>query len=186
MAHIQTIQHQEAEARLKIIYDEILLKRGQLAEVHKIQSLNPETIVQHMELYMGIMFSHSPLSRAEREMLAVVVSAANNCAYCQHHHGSALNQYWKDGQKVKSLRNDYKILELTVRERALCDYAHNLTLNPQEYEGQHKLTELKEAGFEDRAILDATLVISYFNFVNRMVLSLGVTLEEDKGEGYKY
>ncbi len=42
------------------------------------------------------------------------------------------------------------------------------------------------AGFDDRSVLDATLVIGYFNFVNRIVLSLGVTLEEDKGEGYKY
>lgn len=106
MAHIQTISHQEAENRLKEIYDEILQKRGKLAEVHKIQSLNPETIVQHMDLYMGIMFSRSPLSRAEREMIAVVVSAANNCSYCQHHHGSALNQYWKDEEKVNQLRAD--------------------------------------------------------------------------------
>jgi uncharacterized peroxidase-related enzyme len=83
MAYIKVIPYSEAEDRLKEIYDDILQKRGKLAEVHQIQSLNPETILQHMELYMGIMFSKSPLSRAEREMIAVVVSAANNCAYCQ-------------------------------------------------------------------------------------------------------
>jgi alkylhydroperoxidase family enzyme len=44
---------------------------------------------------------------------------------------------------------------------------------------------LKTKGFSDREILDATLVIAYFNFVNRIVLSLGVHLEEDT-EGYKY
>ena len=42
------------------------------------------------------------------------------------------------------------------------------------------------AGLVERAILDAALVIAYFNFVNRLVLGLGVQLEQDKGEGYKY
>jgi len=45
---------------------------------------------------------------------------------------------------------------------------------------------LRNAGFSDSAILDTGLVISYFNFVNRMVLSLGVELEEDSGQNYKY
>jgi|TARA_B110000196_G_scaffold127455_1_gene110556 hypothetical protein len=39
---------------------------------------------------------------------------------------------------------------------------------------------------DDRAILDAALVVGYFNFVNRIVLSLGVYLEQDEGQGYKY
>ncbi len=186
MAHIQVIQYEEAQDRLKDIYEDIIAKRGKLADVHKIQSLNPETIVQHMELYMGIMFSRSPLSRAEREMIAVVVSASNNCKYCQHHHGSALNAYWKDDAKVKVLMNDFKELNLSTREKALCTYARHLTLQPQDYEGNNYINELKTAGFDDRSVLDATLVIGYFNFVNRMVLSLGVTLEKDKGEGYKY
>lgn len=46
--------------------------------------------------------------------------------------------------------------------------------------------ELRQYGLSDSAILDATLVVSYFNFVNRMVLNLGVELEEDAGKNYKY
>ncbi len=45
---------------------------------------------------------------------------------------------------------------------------------------------LRAVGLSDAAILDATLVISYFNFVNRIVLSLGVDIEQDSGKGYKY
>ena len=47
------------------------------------------------------------------------------------------------------------------------------------------MEQLKQEGLDDRAVLDAALVISYFNFVNRMVLGLGVHLEEDAG-GYEY
>lgn len=64
----------------------MLGKRGKLAGVHQIQSLNPATIMHHMALYMAIMYARSPLNRAQREMMVVVVSEANNCAYCQVYH----------------------------------------------------------------------------------------------------
>ena len=81
MPYINVIQHNEAEGHLKEIYDDLVEKRGKLAEIHKIQSLNPESIVNHMDLYMTIMFSKSPLKRYQREMIAVVVSARNECHY---------------------------------------------------------------------------------------------------------
>lgn len=142
--------------------------------------------MKHMDLYMEIMFSKSPLSRAEREMIAVVVSAANGCEYCQEHHGQALLHYWKDEQKVMQLRMDYRKLNLSEREESLCTYAVDLTEEPDRFEENDGTSVLRNSGLDDRAILDATLVVSYFNFVNRIVLSLGVPLEEDKGAGYKY
>ncbi len=183
MAKIQIIQPEEATGRLKEIYNDLIGKRGKLAEVHKIQSLRPESIVKHIDLYMEIMFSKSELSRAEREMIAVVVSAANNCYYCQIHHAEALNNYWKDQEKVELFRLNYSSVKLSEKELALCDYAKRLTLFPSEDFGL--VEKLKLVGCSDQAILDATLVIAYFNFVNRIVLSLGVTLEENAG-GFKY
>ena len=68
----------------------------------------------------------------------------------------------------------------------MCQYAIELTLNPDDFEGNDKTIPLKEAGLDERAILDATLVVAYFNFVTRIVSSMGVELEEKAGEGYKY
>ena len=80
---IKVIPYDQATGRLKEIYDELIIKRGKLAEVHTIQSLHPESIVKRIDLYLEIMFSKSELSRAEREMMAVVVSVANGCEYCR-------------------------------------------------------------------------------------------------------
>lgn len=186
MPHIEIIDYKNAEGRLKEIYDDILQKRGKLADVHKIQSLNPETIVAHMDLYMSIMFSQSPLSRAQREMIAVMVSVANNCEYCQQHHGAALNNYWKDEARVNTLIKDFNQANLSEKDWMLCAYAQELTLEPQKFEKGNFVEPMKRKGITDREILDATLVVAYFNFVNRLVLGLGVKLEEDKGTGYKY
>lgn len=185
MAFIKIIEHAEAEGDLKNIYDDLLLKRGKLAEVHKIQSLNPESIVKHMDLYMTIMFSKSPLSRAQREMIAVIVSVANSCFYCQSHHAQALNHYWKNDVKILQLKHDYSKAELSDIDLILCDLAWQLTRMPN-VSTETTIRKLKSFGLDDRAILDANLVIAYFNFVNRIILGLGVHLEKDKGEGYKY
>ncbi len=186
MARIQTIGYNQSEGKLKEIYDGLLDKRGKLAAVHIIQSLRPESIKQHMDLYMGIMFSRSELTRAEREMMAVVVSRVNGCAYCQQHHAEALNHYWNDDEKIQQLIYEGTPDFLTPRERALCRYARTLTLEPRKHENLDFTRELKKEGLGDAGILDATLVVAYFNFVNRMVLSLGVELEADHGTGYKY
>jgi uncharacterized peroxidase-related enzyme len=186
MSRINVIPYEHATDRLKEIYDELIIKRGKLAEVHTIQSLHPESIVKHIDLYLEIMFSKSELSRAEREMMAVIVSVANGCEYCQVHHAEALQNYWKDENKVALLRKDYTKVELKEKELLLCDFARQLTLNPSSFEETDKTASLRKSGFSDSAILDATLVIAYFNFVNRIVLSLGVELESDSGTGYKY
>ncbi len=186
MPYIKVIQHDEAEGQLKEIYDELVRSRGKLAEVHKIQSLNPKSIVAHMELYMKIMFGKSPLKRYQREMIAVIVSAANDCDYCIRHHAEALQFFWKDQSKVNQLSKDFNEIDLSENDKLFCQFAQKLTLDPN-FDGKRNLIEtMSDLGVEDRAILDMTLVISYFNFVNRMVLGLGVDLEDDGGGGYNY
>jgi len=185
MAKIDVIQPEEARGRLKEIYDDLIEKRGKIAEVHKIQSLRPESIVKHMDLYLEIMFSKSELSRAQREMMAVVVSVSNRCSYCQIHHAQALLHYWKDEQKVNDLRKDYRLLDLSDKNQKLCEYAERLSCEPWD-DGKPPVDSLKSEGFSDQAILDATLVVAYFNFVNRIVLGLGVEVSETEKSGYNY
>lgn len=186
MSRIKVIPLEEATGRLKEIYEELISKRGQLAEVHKIQSLRPESIIKHIDLYMEIMFSKSELSRAEREMMAVVTSVSNGCYYCQIHHAEALNHYWKNQSKIEKLRQNFYKAELSEKEMLLCQFAETLTLNPESSMQEQQIKNLKKFGISDAAILDATLVVAYFNFVNRIVLALGVNLEEEGATAYKY
>lgn len=186
MTRIKVVQHNEATGKLKQIYDQLVKSRGKLAEVHKIQSLRPKSILAHMELYMEIMYSRSELSRAEREMMGTVVSVANGCKYCTRHHAQAVNHYWKNTEKTEQLIAGKYSEILTPREISLCEYAQHLTKNPADHENTDHTQLLKKQGLTDAAILDAVLVTAYFNFVNRTVLALNVELEPDNGTGYKY
>jgi uncharacterized peroxidase-related enzyme len=185
MPYIKVINYDESSGELRGIYDHLITTRGKLADVHMIQSLNPATVLSHMNLYKDIMFGHSPLKRYQREMISVVVSVANQCEYCIKHHQEALNHYWKNESRIEALIRTSQDSQLSEEDKALCNYARELTLQP-ELSTQQKTNTLREAGLDDRAILDATLVISYFNFVNRMVLALGLEINETEIGGYKY
>lgn len=185
MARIKIIEENEAEGRLLEIYSELITKRGKIASVHKIQSLRPESIVKHMDLYMEIMYSKSELSRAERELMAVVVSISNKCRYCQIHHAEALNHYWKDDERIKSLLIGFHQTNLSLKEMTLCSFAERLTLDPSAFKDPYYINKLKKYKLSDAGILDAVLVVAYFNFVNRIVLSLDVEIE-NQTNGFNY
>ncbi len=185
MPYIRIISEDEAEGDLFKVYDEIQRTRGRVANVLRIQSLRPKGLRTHLDLYMDTVFGKGPLSRRQRELLAVVVSAVNDCAYCVVHHGEALNKYVKDAAWVQALAAEPETFSLDVQERALADYAIGLTRDPTK--GRKEAVDaLRAAGFEDDSILHATEVVSYFNYVNRMVQGLGVELEEADDRDYDY
>lgn len=186
MARIKLIQPDEATGILSEVFANLIEKRGKVSEVLAVQSLHPASIQSHLNLYMDIMFAKTSLSRPEKEMIAVVVSVTNGCVYCKTHHAVALNNYWKDEARVTKLIADYKIAGLSFREAAMCTFAIHLTKYPAQHENNDHTNTLKIAGLTDEGILDTVLVTAYFNFVNRIVLSLGVELEKEGGTGYKY
>ncbi len=82
MAWIRTVPPGEATGLLKRLYDEAIARAGKVFNVLRIQSLRPQVLKAGIALYQELMLSpRSPLSRAQREMIAVVVSRANGCHY---------------------------------------------------------------------------------------------------------
>lgn len=185
MAWIDVIEPEDATGDLNALYDDIAEKRGKLSNVLKVHSQNPSALKEHLDLYGTLLFGSSPLSRAEREAIAVVVSAANDCDYCVHHHAEALQAYWHEA-RVQQLADDYTALDdLDVPLRAACDVAAKLTRSPDAM-SEADVESLRAAGWSDRAVLDIVLVTSYFNFVNRITNGLGVESTPEEATGYHY
>ncbi|MBI4718415.1 MAG: peroxidase [Planctomycetes bacterium] len=74
------------------------------------------------------------------------------------------------------MKSDYRQAELGPADRALCDHAVKLTLNPAGV-SEADVDRLRSAGLSDAAISDATQVIGFFNYINRVADGLGVDLE---------
>ena len=81
MAWIETVSDDRAEGALRRIYTEAKKRSGFVAEILRVSSLNPAALEAYLGLYRTVMFGESPLSRAQREMAATVVSRASDCHY---------------------------------------------------------------------------------------------------------
>ena len=81
MAWIRTIEPDEATGLLKKEYEAATKRSGKVYNVVKLFSLNPASLRATISLYTAVMFGRSDLSRAEREMIAAVVSKENGCHY---------------------------------------------------------------------------------------------------------
>lgn len=182
MAWIEEIEHQQATGELKDTYDDLVKKRGKLSNIMKVQSLNPGAMQKHLDLYVHLMFGKSGLSRSDREAIAVVVSATNNCAYCVSHHAEALSHYEKN-ESITEMMKGLRFLDLPDRTARMLSYATKLTYKPSDVHDRD-IEELREVGFSDKDILDINLITAYFNFVNRIALGLGVSFSVEETEGY--
>ena len=184
MSWIDEIDVDDAEGKLETIYAELVKKRGKVSNILKVHSLNPEAMQNHLDLYMTIMFGKSGLSRAEREAIAVVVSANNDCAYCVNHHAEALRRYVKDDETLEMLMAADGLEALEPRLSNIVRHAEKLTSAPSAMT-ESDLGELRAVGLSDKDILDLSLITAYFNFVNRVALGLGVEFTPEEMTGYK-
>ncbi len=185
MSWIKIIEKEEATGALHDLYEHVESTRGKMSNILRVHSLHPKAMQAHLDLYLSIMFSRSKLRRADRELLAVVVSATNGCDYCIQHHAEALRFYWKDEAKVQQVIDDYRAADLPEKTRALLDYAVKLTRAPSSAE-EADVQRLRNRGFSDEDILSINLITSYFNFANRIAEGLGVDFSPEEVEGYRY
>lgn len=81
MAWIKVISEEEAEGDLAAQYSQLIEPWGGVDNILKIHSLNPASLRAHFILYKTLMYGRSPLTRPQREMIAVVASATNQCHY---------------------------------------------------------------------------------------------------------
>ena len=81
MAYIRTVPEDSATGLLRKLYDAAMRRAGKVFNILKLMSIRPEIARSSIQFYSAIMHGSSPLSRAEREMIATVVSRANNCFY---------------------------------------------------------------------------------------------------------
>ena len=78
---------------------------------------------------------------------------------------------------MKQLKSDYKLADITSQQMAMLDYSVKLTERPRDMILED-VERLKDAGFNDRAILDINQIVAYFAYVNRVADGLGVELED--------
>jgi uncharacterized peroxidase-related enzyme len=142
-------------------------KLGFVPNVLKAYAFDMAKLSAFVAMYNDLMLGPSGLSKLEREMIAVAVSAHNRCYYCLVAHGAAVRQLSGDPPLGELMAMNYRAARLSRRERAMLDFAVRLTAEPWLVEEKDRAA-LRGAGFSDREIWDIAAVAGFFNMSNRV------------------
>lgn len=93
-------------------------------------------------------------------------------------HESDLREEIKEEETIRKIQEDYTLVDLGLKTRALLDFARKLTISPEEMK-RADIDRLREHGFDDKDILDAVQLTGYFNYINRVMDGLGIDPEPD-------
>jgi len=157
----------ELSAETEAYFAKCREKLGLVPNVLEAYAFDEHKLRCFTEFYNDLMLGDSGLTKLEREMIAVVVSAANRCHYCIVAHSATVRHLSGDPAFGDTLVANYRALDLSERHRAMLDFAHALTLRPEAIE-QADIRPLHDAGFHDREIWDITAVAAFFNMTNRV------------------
>ena len=163
---------EELPPEVRELWQPSLEKLGFVPNVLRLYALRPDNLVAWNAWYEVAMKGDSGLTKAEREMIAVVVSVANDCAYCIAAHGAALRKLTKDPALADAIAVDHATAAIEPRVQAMLDYALKLTLRPTEMT-EDDVSGLREAGWSDEDVMDVAEVTGLFNMSNRMASGLG-------------
>lgn len=180
---IDHVGYDEAEGRLKALYDRIKGPGNNIDNIMLAHSLRPHSMEGHLALYKNVL--HHGSNRVPKwflETLGVHVSRLNGCNYCVEHHFAGLRRLLKDDERADAILAAlfYGVLDevFSPREQAAVRYATKLTRSPASV-AEKDVRRMRDAGFDNGEILEVNQVVAYFAYANRTVLGLGITTEGD-------
>ena len=148
-------------------FDICVEKLGMVPNVLRAYAFDVDKLNAFSGMYNDLMLGESGLSKLEREMIAVVVSAENKCFYCLVAHGAAVRELSGTPELGEALVMNYRVAQVTDRQRAMLDFAVKMTKSSAQIEEPDREV-LRSHGLTDGDIWDLAAVASFFNMSNRM------------------
>jgi uncharacterized peroxidase-related enzyme len=143
------------------------------SNIGDLYKLNPETRQPMSQLGRVIMRGDSPLTPAERELIAAFVSGLNRCDYCFGGHSQVAVDLGIGRVVFDKLFNDIETAPLEPKLKPILRFVKKLTLEPRSVT-QEDADAVFAAGWSERALHDAILVCARFAFMNRLALGHGL------------
>ena len=184
MPWIETVAYEDADSKLKPLYDRVKGPNNNVDNIMKMHSLRPHSMEGHMAIYKYVLHHRdNTIAKWFLETLGVWVSAINECSYCVEHHFAGLKRLLQDDERSAQIltaisTNNIDAAPLDGRQKVAMEYARQLTRDPGGMrEGIVK--KLRAAGYSDGEILEINQVSAYFGYANRTVLGLGCSTKGD-------
>jgi uncharacterized peroxidase-related enzyme len=146
---------------------EVQEKAGFVPNVFLTLAHRPEEFRAFFAYHDALMLRESGLTKAEREMIVVATSGANDCLYCIVAHGAILRVYAKDPLVADQVAVNYRKADITDRQKAMLAFALKVALRSVDV-ADADFEELRRHGFTDEDIWDIGAIAAFFALSNRM------------------
>ncbi|MCK0168672.1 peroxidase-related enzyme [Jannaschia sp. S6380] len=154
-------------------FDICVEKLGFVPNVLRAYAFDIDKLNAFTAMYNDLMLAPSGLSKLEREMVAVAVSAENRCFYCLVAHGAAVRQLSGDPALGEMIAMNYRVAPIDARQRAMLDFAVTITRASATIEAADRQS-LRDHGLSDRDIFDLASVAGFFNMTNRVASAIAM------------
>ena len=184
MSWIETVAYEDANKKLKALYDRVKGPDNNVDNIMMMHSLRPHSMEGHMAIFKYVLHHRdNTIDKWFLETLGVWVSALNKCDYCFEHHFAGLKRLLNDDKKSEQIRiaienNNIEAAPLDNQQKIAMEYALQLTRDPGDM-CEDIIKKLRTAGYSDGEILEINQVSAYFSYANRTVLGLGCSTEGD-------
>jgi uncharacterized peroxidase-related enzyme len=168
----------ELPENLRGLFAKARERLGFVPNVFRVYAFRPERLSAWFSHFRQLHEPTAHLDAADREMIAVVVSAANGCLYCLVAHGAALREELGDPVLGERISYDWRRAGLDPRRHAICAYAEKLTTRPREVT-RADLQTLLDAGLELEEAWDVAEIASMYNLTNRMAMATNMLPNEE-------
>jgi uncharacterized peroxidase-related enzyme len=153
-------------------------KSGFVPNVFLALAHRPEEFRAFFAYHDALLEKPGGLSKAEREMIVVATSAANQCLYCVVAHGAILRIRAKNPMLSDQVATNYRKAEITPRQRAMLDFAVKAATRSQEIEDAD-FVALGAAGFGQEDIWDIAAIAAFFAMSNRLANVMSIPPNEE-------
>jgi uncharacterized peroxidase-related enzyme len=183
MTWIETIPYDQAEGKLKRLYDRVKGPDDNVDNIMLAHSLRPHSLEGHLQLYKNVLHhSANAVPTWFLEAMGVLTSMLNGCGYCVEHHFAGMARLLEDATRSQQIREALAKrrwdTQFDARECAALNYVTLLTQHPADVK-EGEVQALRDAGWDDGEILEINQVAAYFAYANRTVLGLGIDVQGD-------
>jgi len=146
---------------------EVQKKAGFVPNVFVTLAHRPDEFRAFFAFHDALMLKEGGLTKAEREMIVVATSGANDCLYCIVAHGAILRIYAKDPLVADQVAVNYRKADITPRQKAMLAFALKVALHSSAI-GDEDFAALRANGFSDEDAWDIGAIAAFFALSNRM------------------
>ena len=146
---------------------EVQAKAGFVPNVFLTLAHRPAEFRAFFAYHDALMLKEGGLSKADREMIVVATSGANDCQYCVVAHGAILRVYAKNPYVADQVAVNYREADITPRQKAMLAFALKVATRSSEIVAED-FTPLHVHGFSDEDIWDIGAIAAFFALSNRM------------------